>query len=187
MGTPDTIYLDTPIKCTICGTLIDNVQSHQFADIMLYYFVGDVLEGSIISGVLEEEVFCPNYQKHPEQRPITPQVVYLAIWHHILISVEETHDIALKKVQTFGQGELYLLYEGMQKRRNEYRNNFNRLRNIVQTYASYLELPNSEQTKILAEDADLTTFFYHGIAKYLKEKSPLKAILLEIEKDRGMQ
>ncbi len=177
MGTPDTIHLDPPVKCTICGTLINAFQTYLFADFMYNYRIGDILEGSTVTGVVRDDIHCPNYAGHPTPKEDKPQWVYLGLWHHILICIEETHDAAFEKVTKFGLGELYLLHEEKQVQRNHYRDLYYELKNLIHEYADFLELSAEEQKKIKTGSDKQAKLFFWNLDECLEAPSPLQFIL----------
>ena len=64
MGIYDTIIFPAPIKCKFCGEPIDHVQTKQFDPCMRAYYVGDLLECALVTGIVAEDVHCKNYQTH---------------------------------------------------------------------------------------------------------------------------
>lgn len=151
MGTPDTLHIKNGIACKICGTKNLSFQSHSFADIMMNYYPGDLLETNVVSGVIETDLFCSNYQNHPPESYTGKrefQHVYIVIWHQIFIDILESKELALDKLDKIGIGDIVLLLQDLQEDRRKYRNNYWHVLNTVDNYARYLDLPEDEQNRI---------------------------------------
>lgn len=63
MGLFDTIEFPKSIKCHKCGMDIKNTQTKQFENIMILYFVGDILPGNLINGIMTETLYCNHGNK----------------------------------------------------------------------------------------------------------------------------
>ena len=179
MGMFDTIIFPRLMKCSLCGKEITSTQTKQFEKLMVNYEVGDLLPGSFITGIIEETLFCTHELLKEEEKPSSTQLIYVAIWHNILIDVTSTYEDADKKVRSFGTGDLYLLYQNLHKKRNHSRAKSNKVINWCQEYAEYLSLSLEEREKY--KEKGFPTWTHLLMLKYIKKDSPLKEFLQDIE------
>jgi len=207
MGIYDTIMFKVPIKCKLCGTPIASTQTKKFNPILRTYYVGDILETGIITGVVEEELFCPNYKNHPQPpqdlqnqnaevpensleteylpiQKIPPQNVYLVVWHKILISIEETYEAAYQKITTFGIGDLFLIYEDLYVKQQTASSKFNRIKHWTSTYLKYLSLSEEDKSRIQNKELALENIQYYDILKYIGLENPFEEYLKDLEKEK---
>ena len=93
MGMFDVVHFPRSIKCVICGKEHSSTQTKSFENLLLHYYVGDIVdETDIISGIIKEEIYCEHKEK---KEPKTfKQPIYFVIWHKILIAVVEDIKIA---------------------------------------------------------------------------------------------
>jgi len=179
MGMFDTIIFPRPIKCTVCGKEQTSTQTKQFEKLMIHYEVGDVLPGSLITGIIEETFFCTHESLKKQEIPSSTQSVYMAIWHNILIDVADIYEDADRKVRSFGTGDLYLLYQNLYMKRNHFRAKSNKVINWCKEYAEYLSL-SLEERETYGEKG-FPTWTHSLVLHYIEKESPLKEFLQDVE------
>ncbi len=86
MGMFDTIHLKQPLVCPVCGAGQNSYQTHAFEDVMANYEIGSLVRGGILSGIVNETLWCSACHKAGER---SESPVYLVIWHSILVGVEQ--------------------------------------------------------------------------------------------------
>jgi len=152
---------------------------------MTHFSVGDVVPGSLVTGVLKETVYCNHNDKKKENS--WDQEVFLAIWHNLLVDVVESYEEAERIVRTFSQGELYLLYRELFEGRNEYRYKFRAVVDWVKKYFKYEGLSIEEKERLLNDerikvwDLDMKWF----AEKMQDFKEPFKDFLKELEQRKN--
>ena len=181
MGMFDTIIFPRPIKCNECGKEHTSTQTKHFDKLMLHYEIGDVLPGSVITGIIEERLFCLHEPLQDEEsKPSSNQSVYVALWHNILIDVVGTYEEADIKIRSFGTGDLYLLYQNLHKKRNHFRAKSNKVIRWCKEYSEYLTLSPDEQAKY-REAKPLTTWIHSDVLHYIEDDFPLQQFIRDIE------
>ena len=183
----DTIIFPRPVTCHICGELHEKTQTKLFENFMINYEIGDVLPGSVMTGVIEEDIYCEHKPLNGKEKPSWDKKIYIAIWHHILIDIVENYEEAENKIIHFGIGDLYLLYKSVHNSRNNFRGKCNSIQSWCNSYAEYLLLTPEEQQKVREGDESLTYFSYYRIKPYLDKDSPLKEFLKTIDKQKDFK
>ena len=183
MGLFDTIILPAPIKCKFCGEPIEDVQTKQFNPFMRVYYIGDLMESTVITGIFEEDVHCDNYQAHPNPLDFS-QYIYLVIWHKILVGIEETSEKAHERIKDFGFGDLFLLYENLFVRQQAATHRATRIKNWVSSYLDYLRLSSEKQQELKTKKSpNLLDLHYHSILPYVDKENPFEAFLEDLEQE----
>jgi hypothetical protein len=179
MGMFDTIKFPKPIACTTCGKLHEDTQTKQFEKTMTIYIVGDMLPTTVIHGIVEETIVCDHDSE--KEKCSFDQKVYLVIWHGILIDVASSVEDARKKLDSFGFGDLFLLYQLLYKERNDFQAKYGRLRHWIKSYREFERLPMEEQRRIKSEDRKFMDFAYLNLFPHLNEEDPLLSFLEELD------
>ena len=79
MGIFDTIELARSVNCPTCSSSITTTQTKAFNPFMEYYVIGDVIKQNIVSGIIEETLYCDNC------RQLSDLEFYIIIKYHLLI------------------------------------------------------------------------------------------------------
>lgn len=58
MGMFDTIHLNPPLICPVCGAEQSTQQTHAFEDLMENFRIGSVVGGGIYKGIVKESFWC---------------------------------------------------------------------------------------------------------------------------------
>ncbi len=180
MGLFDTIEFPLPIKCKVCGKEHTSTQTKMFENLMVNYGVGDILPRNFITGVFQETIYCDHDDDEKENS--WDQEIFLAVWHNILIDIEEDYKEAERKVRKFSQGDLYLLYQNLYQERNKYRYKYDAVVDWTEKYIKYQNLTNEGKEKLLKEEDSLANFYMKTFAeKMVESKSPFKDYLDDID------
>jgi hypothetical protein len=206
MGMFDTIIFENPIKCEICGALIESTQTKEFECMMETYYIGDIVRSSTITGIIKEELYCDNFQNHPdyieskkeleekeknaeteeEKNEISIiqfkiQSIFLVLWQRILIGIEEDYEKAedlLKSVNILQLAELY------QKIYDEMVENSQQREEIIafgKYYFDFINLDSTEQEKVRNKDDKWEYFSYWRILPYLDDEKPFHKFVAEFK------
>ncbi len=175
----DTIKFPRPIACATCGKLHEDAQTKQFEKMMTNYFVGDIVPTTVIHGVVEENLIC-DHDSDGEKYSFD-QKVYLVIWHGILIDVASSVEDARKKLDSFGFGDLFFLYQSLYKERNDFQAKYSRLRHWIESYREFQQLSKEEQQRIKSEDRKFMDFAYFNLLPHLNKEDPLLSFLEELD------
>ena len=182
MGMFDTIAFSKPIACATCGKLHLDTQTKQFEKIMTTYYVGDIVPTTVIHGVIEEIIVCDHDSGSDSSEKISfDQKVYLVIWHGIMINMTSSFEMAKTKLDSFGLGDLFFMYQSLYKERNDFQGKYERLRSWVKQYRKFQKLPKEKQQKIVSGDGGVLDFSYFSLLSHLKKEDPLLSFLEELE------
>jgi len=179
MGMFDTIKFPRPIACATCGKMHEDAQTKQFENTMTIYAVGDLLPTRVIHGVVEETIICDHDSE--KMKCSFDQKVYLVIWHGMLIGVLSTVEEARKRLDSFGFGDLFLLYQLLYKERNDFQAKYSRLKRWVKSYREFERLPMEEQLRIKSEDRKFMDFAYFNLLPHLSKEDPFLSFLEELD------
>lgn len=174
MGMFDTIHFDKPISCPECGTAISSTQTKEFDAMMGNYYVGSLVRGgSILKGIVKEELWCDQCfdggrkSRHP---------IYLVIWNSILAGVETTEEGAGQRLATVDRLDLVGWLDEAQRSADGWQCRFFRLLRDMEKWHVHLEQQKNPQL-------DGGTNRFSGIFKLpdeiLNAQDPLKALLAQ--------
>ena len=86
MGLFDTIHLDPPLACPVCGATSSDFQTHELGDSLATYRIGSVASmASVLTGIVKDRFWCGACHKAGQR---TDAPAYIAIWHSIIVAVE---------------------------------------------------------------------------------------------------
>jgi len=181
----DTILFPRPIACPTCGKLYYKTTTRQFNNSMVTYEVGDLLPTHVSDDIVEGRYGCDHgVGGNPEN--IEFFTVYFVIYHKMLIDVVVTPEEGRKKQDSFGFEDLLLLYEGIYKERNDFKEKYVHLKKRMQTYANYLKLPLEEKKKVWVGPPG--SIPYMNIIPHLDQQDPIASIISELdEKDYSIK
>ncbi len=180
MGMFDTVTFPKPIKCVTCGKLHLDVQTKQFEKTMTNFSVGDIVPTKVIHGVIEEILSCDHGSGG--EKYYFDQKCYFVIWHGILIDIAGNIEEAKTKLESFGVGDLFFLYQALFKERNNFQAKYQRLKSWVKSYREFQLLPKEEQQRIVSEDREFKDIAYIDLLPYLSNENPFLSFLEELEK-----
>lgn len=164
MGIFDTVLLDQPRNCKICGACIDQVQTKVFDPVLREYRVGDIISGSpVLAGVIQEDLFCPSCNS-------ISQKVYFAIWHTLLVGVFDTIEEAETRMQSVDRSELLDHIARHQTQALTWHNRFSRLYGELQNLHDYLRHPEKGTQ-------DLSDLRFFRIKEIVEGDDPLEALI----------
>jgi len=146
MGLYDTIILSTPINCVKCGNPIKKFQTKAFENALNSYRIGDVVNymcsSRVISGILEDGLYCRECESFD-------QLVYMVIYHMILIGVCGDKVKAHQKLREMNRADLIALYGALRQRKKLWKAKYKRLHYLVDSYRSYLHDGQIESTDLM--------------------------------------
>lgn len=167
MGIFDTVFLNPTRRCSHCGAEIDQVQTKAFDPGLNEYRVGDLIAGSpIISGVIREDLYCPACNQ-------TPQQVYFAIWHSLLVGVSDTVHEAEARIGNVDRAELLDYLERHQRAALQWHDRFSRLYGELQNLHDYQMQGSSP---VPPSGADENPKFFR-IRDFIQSDDPLGALI----------
>ncbi len=181
----DTIVFLKPIQCKECGADITSTQTKQFDNFMTQFEVGDILPGRMITGIIEESIYCKHLPLEGKKDLSFDQKIFLVIYRNILIGVTESYELAEKQVNKFGFGELFLLYQDLHKKRDLYQAKYSRLRTWCTKYASYLNM-DAKKKEGLEDMKGLEAIQYSSLFPYVKVMNPLKEYIDELDEQNEL-
>ena len=135
MSLDDTIELENPIACPVCGTEQTEVRVEELGRNFTRYRIGTLLEECpVITGILKGTYWCApcNYIKRP---------LYIAIWQTILITVELDQTIAEAKLASVDRLTLIDFLRKSQARETEIRNGYNRFYDELRGWHQHINTP----------------------------------------------
>jgi len=65
MGTPDTLVLDPPVVCPVCGTSHNETQTHLLGDMLATWRIGDLVRYSRSARVSSTNPFTVAWSRAP--------------------------------------------------------------------------------------------------------------------------
>jgi hypothetical protein len=185
MGMFDTIKFSRAIQCKECGFEHKTTQTKQFENLMVVFEVGDHLPGRMITGIVEESLYCEHLALEGKIKPSFDQIVYLVIYRNILIGVVETYEIAEKQINKFGFGELFLLYQDLHKKRDSFQGKYNRLASWCRRYAEYLNM-GAEEKEEIENEKGLKSIRYGSLFPFVKKSEPLKEYIKQLDEQKDI-
>ena len=166
MGIFDTVFLTPPRHCRNCGAEIDQVQTKAFEPGLREYEVGDMITGSpIVSGVIREDLYCPTCNE-------TPQKVYFAIWHALLVGVCDDVDTAETRIRDVDRAELLDYLAQHQQNALQWHDRFSRLYGELQNLHDY-----EQRSKLGSDDAVRENPKFFRIRGFVNSEDPLGALI----------
>ncbi len=106
---------------------------------MEYYAVGDVIKQNIVSGIIEETLYCDNC------RQLSDLEFYIIIKYHLLIdTVVCNRKEAWKRLKSFGKKDLQIIYLDYRKKDDEYKNQFEGLKEELEEFKDTVDAKDKE-------------------------------------------
>ncbi len=171
-----------PILCEKCGEEHFTTQTKHFENILTHYYVGDIVSGQLITGILEEFIFCEHKSSESDLNTSFEQKIYLIIWQRILIDVVSNYEEGENKLRAFGIGDLYLLHQDMFQRKNDFEAKYTRIKSYIKTFSESFTL-NSEEIQKFKQKANIfSTFPSMDLMGVIDKEKPLEELVNELEK-----
>jgi hypothetical protein len=179
MGLFDKIIFPEPIECNVCGVLHESTQTKMFSNLLVSYEVGDVLPTHIITGIVDEEIYCEHNGK---QDPSFDQKIYFVIWNTILIDVVGDLNKAEQKLENFGVTNLLTLYRTLYKEKINFETKYSHLKSHCETYSEYLSWSKEKQEEYENDQMKkFPTFSDMMVIRHLDHQHPLIGIIEELD------
>lgn len=126
MGMFDTVHLDPPLACPVCGTLHAELRTHLFGDVMESYRIGSVIPMSpVLTGVLREPLWCPACREAGRDEDA---MVYLGVFHTVPVAVGADVDPVRRGVAGIDRVDLIGRIERTEGEVKRWRSRHDRLR-----------------------------------------------------------
>ncbi|AEA46558.1 hypothetical protein [Archaeoglobus veneficus] len=106
MGMYDTIYLDRPYTCPVCGEKIRSVQTKAFENMLESFCVGDCVGHAEEIEIVKEELFCSNCSK-------SVLSVYIVVCRGILLGITDTLEEARNLLNSLNLEKLVFMYHDL--------------------------------------------------------------------------
>lgn len=181
MGMFDTIHFSKPVPCPGCGAEIASLQTKDFDSCMDHYYVGSILRGgSIIKGIVEEEIWC---QRCFDAKAESRHPIYLVVWNSILAGVETTEVAAEQRLATVDRLDLVGWLDEAQRSSDSWRARFFRLLGDIEKWHQHLERQENPQEN---ERSMRWSAIFKLPDEILQAQDPLKALIAQHRKaDNG--
>jgi len=182
MGMFDTIHLEKPIGCPICGAELRDVQTKEFDSLMNTYRIGSVIHGSaVLTGIVKDELWCQAcWEAKRESRP----PVYFVIWHSILAGVEQSESAAESRLSSIDRLDLIGWLDEAQRSSRQWRERFDRLLDDFEKWHQHVgreRMPESSPAKTGREE--LLCNIFRLPDEILNSPDPVAAILESHRRD----
>lgn len=179
MGMFDTIHLKTPLVCPVCGAGQHTYQTHAFEDVMANYEIGSLVRGGVLSGIVNETLWCSACHKAGER---SESPVYLVIWHSILVGVEQDLACAEARLSSVDRLDLIGWLDEAQRETEKWRRLYYGLFNDLHRWHEHLDRqknPEPAREGETAEQAERRKAFLGlwGFEEILTAPDPLGAIM----------
>ncbi|MHA1237363.1 MAG: hypothetical protein ACTSQ9_06880, partial [Candidatus Hodarchaeales archaeon] len=167
MGIFDTIELARPVKCPTCNMDINTTQTKVFDPFMYYYVVGDVVKQHIVSGIIEETLFCDKCGHLDDLE------FYLIIKYHILIdTVVGSQEEAWERLKSYGKNDLTGIYLDHMRKQDEYKNQLKGMKEGLEESRGTVD--NEEKDTVIKLIIELIDKFKFGSRDYKPNKELIK-------------
>jgi len=167
MGIFDTIELARPVKCPTCNMDINTTQTKVFDPFMYYYVVGDVVKQHIVSGIIEETLFCDKCGHLDDLE------FYLIIKYHILIdTVVGSQEEAWERLKSYGKNDLTGIYLDQMRKQDEYKNQLKGMKEGLEESRGTVD--NEEKDTVIKLIIELIDKFKFGSRDYKPNKELIK-------------
>lgn len=180
MGMFDTIHLEAPLRCPVCGAEQHSLQTHAFEDVMAHLRIGSRVGGSVLSGIMSETLWCSPC--HKANRPGSSPV-YLVIWHSVLAGVEQDLARAEARLASVDRLDLIGWLDQAQQEERKWKRKFFGLRSDVTRWHEHLdrqanpEPPREGETAEQAARREAWRGIWRLPDEILNAADPLAAIL----------
>ena len=136
MGMFDTIHVDKPLLCPVCGAEIRSLQTKEFGSSLDDYQIGSLLSGSaVLSGIVKDRLWCEVCCKanQPSDSP-----VYLVVWHSVLAGVEQELGKAEARLAAVDRLDLIRWLDEAQRATARWQGNYRGLYTAVSRWHEHL-------------------------------------------------
>lgn len=182
MGLFDTIHLDPPLACPVCGVPASDLQTHEFGETMTTYRIGSVIAMCpVLTGILRERLWCATCHGKSGRTDAAEIPVYVIIWHSVLAGVTLDAESAERRLAAVDRLDLLGWLDEAQRKADQWQQRFQDLRHDVRRWHEHLHRPppeaQSKREKALRQLWDLPE-------EILNAPDPL-AVILERSESPG--
>ncbi len=156
MGMFDTVHVEVPLVCPVCGRNESSHQTHAFEDVMANYRIGSVVRGGVLTGIIHETFWCSDCYKAEKEDKKATSPVYLIIWHSVLVGVEQDLARAEARLASVDRLDLIGWLNEAQLKEDRWRRNFYRLMRDVEHWHEHLEEQKNPEPVPEGETPELT-------------------------------
>ena len=180
----DTIHVQTPLICPVCGAEVRCLQTKEFECVMAHIKIGSVLSGSsVMTGIIKERLWCDACYKARRESgdksdPPPPPSVYLVIWHSLLAGVEQDLAKAEARLAAVDRLDLIGWIDEAQREAARWRRRYHGLYNDASRWHEHLA--RAAEPEPSGENAERVRAFrrlFDLPEEILKSPDPLAAIL----------
>lgn len=136
MGMFDTIHLNSPLVCPVCGEQKHSYQTHAFDDVMADYRIGSLVRGGVLTGIVQERFWCSKCHKAGKD---SESPVYLVIWNSILAGVEQDLARAETRLAAVDRLDLIGWLDEAQRNETHWKRRFYRFFNDISRWSEHLD------------------------------------------------
>lgn len=190
MGMFDTIHLEAPLRCPVCGAEQQSLQTHAFEDVMAHLRIGSRVGGSVLSGIVSDTMWCSACY---EAKQSSSSPVYLVIWHSVLAGVEQDLARAEARLASVDRLDLIGWLDQAQREEQRWKRRFYGLLSDVTRWHEHLDRQNHPEPPREGETAEQTARreAWRGLwslaDEILNAADPLAAIIEKNKPDPGDQ
>ncbi len=184
MGMFDTIHFEKEIKCAVCGKAHVSTQTKGFENLMIHYYMGDLVPGRVITGIIEEMIYCDHKDTDHADEPHSYQKICIVLWHRLLIGVVEEAEIGERLINKFGLADLYFLYERLFEKKNDYETKYIKLKKYAEIFSDYLNLSPEEKGNFKNKEDMFISFPHMEVLNHIEDKEPLKRLIEELDSQK---
>ena len=143
MGTPDTLVLDPPVVCPVCGKTHNETQTHLLGDMLSTWRIGDIVRYSPVStGILNESVHCCRIEGTDQWTSIP---LFVVIWHGIYAGHALSEEAAMAKQNSIDRLDLMRWLDQAQQEIRDWRSRYRHLRSDISEWRDEQKNPRAER------------------------------------------
>ena len=151
MGMFDTIHLEAPLRCPVCGAEQHSLQTHAFEDVMAHLRIGSRVGGSVLSGIISDTIWCSPCH---EAKRLASSPIYLVIWHSVLAGVEQDLARAEARLASVDRLDLIGWLDQAQREEDKWKRRFYGLHSDVTRWHEHLDRQTNPEPPREGEKAE---------------------------------
>jgi len=132
----DTIHVDPPLICPVCGTETRQFQTKEFGSSLAHFKLGSVLSGSsVLTGIVKDTLWCQacSAAGRPSESP-----VYIVVWHSLLAGVAQEVTAAEARAAAVDRLDLIGWLDDAQREAARWRRHYHALYRDVSRWHQHL-------------------------------------------------
>ena len=187
MGVYDTLALDPPLVCPLCGKQHESLQTHLFDCSLATYRPGMIIPGSPVhTGVLKDYIDCCSTGDDRSER----LDVYIVIWHGVYAASSLDPDSAQARLEKLDRMDLLGWLDTMQKTAREWMNRYRALCRDLSDWVEFRDMTAKEAAHGNKASEKTIQDFRRGMIvgnlteELLQDPDPLRCILERNREDR---